>query len=91
MTVTDTDLTSVEEEIAEALRNTHIVNPPDNKHITQGRDMTAGEIVAHARAALLEVVALCGYRWVPINNPEKYPLCEECSRIAHEYIREDEG
>lgn len=90
MTVVDTDLDMVEQEIAETLRLTHIVNPPMNEHVG-GPGLTSKEIVFIAREFHIEVVALCGYRWVPVNDPEKYPVCEECMRIAGIYIKEDEG
>ena len=70
------------EETNDPNARTHIVNPPMNGHIQQGVFMTAQEIVNKARFLGLEVVALCGYRWVPKHNPEKYDACEACMKIA---------
>jgi len=27
------------------------------------------------------VIALCGKKWVPNRNPDRYPLCPECKEI----------
>lgn len=27
------------------------------------------------------VTALCGKKWVPTKDPEKYPVCPECKKI----------
>lgn len=27
------------------------------------------------------VVALCGKKWVPTRNPERFPVCPECKEI----------
>ena len=27
------------------------------------------------------VIALCGKKWVPSRNPERYPVCPECKEI----------
>ena len=86
MTAVDTELAPPVTDEGET--KTHIVNPPDNGHITQGRNMTAGEVVAHARAEGREVQALCGHWWVPSKDPDKYPVCETCIKIAGIYMRE---
>lgn len=65
---------------------THIVNPPLNQHIWIP-GMTAQEIVDIARNTEQPVKALCGYTWVPKRNPEKYPACDSCVRIAHDLMR----
>jgi len=52
----------------------HIVKRP--------ADRTSAEAwVTEARVLGLEVEALCGYRWVPARNPEKYPVCELCRDV----------
>jgi Protein of unknown function (DUF3039) len=65
---------------------THIVNPPNNLHIWQP-GMTAQDVVNIARLNGLPVVALCGYTWVPVHNPEKFDACESCIQIAGELMR----
>jgi hypothetical protein len=32
------------------------------------------------------VIALCGKKWVPNRNPERFPVCPECKEI-HEQLR----
>lgn len=67
---------------------THIINPPMNVHIWQP-GMTPQEIVDIARFQGLEVTALCGYKFVPKRNPEKYHACEQCMTMAGFIMRED--
>lgn len=64
----------------------HIVSPPENTHIWQP-GMEAQDIVDIARATGQEVVALCGYRWVPKRNPDKYDACDPCVTIAGHIMR----
>lgn len=70
---------------------THIVNPTLNKHIRLWHLMTAQSIVNYARQVGIHVVALCGKKWVPNDDPEKYDACGTCMEIAGNLIREDEG
>lgn len=32
------------------------------------------------------VTALCGKRWVPSRDPERFPICPECKRIKAERL-----
>lgn len=32
------------------------------------------------------VIALCGKKWVPSRDPERYPICPECRRIKSENL-----
>ena len=88
MTAVDTDLSTLEDFLAEQMRLTHIVVSEDNSHIDVLGDMSAKEIISVARANGLEVVALCGYRWIPVNDPDKYPACEACVEEARKRINE---
>lgn len=65
---------------------THIINPPMNTHIWRP-NMTTQDVVDLARIKGLEVVALCGHRWVPKGDPKKYKRCEPCLDRAMELIR----
>lgn len=47
-----------------------------------GDPRPAHAIVTEAMIEGKEVVALCGYRWIPFRDPQKHPLCEDCLRIA---------
>lgn len=64
----------------------HIVSPPENAHLFQP-GMEAQDIVDIARSMGYEVVALCGYKWVPKRNPDKYDACQLCMDIAGEIMR----
>lgn len=70
-----------EEPAKEGEGKAHIVNPPNNLHIWR-IGMTTQDIVDIARVRGLEVVALCGYRWIPRKDPDAYPACEACFKIA---------
>jgi len=37
--------------------------------------------VARAYAMGEPITALCGKRWVPSRDPERYPICPDCVRI----------
>jgi hypothetical protein len=61
----------------EGEHRTHIVKRPEDRE-------SAEAWVTEARVLGLEVEALCGFRWVPARNPERYPVCEACRDIlAH--------
>jgi hypothetical protein len=69
------------EETSDPNARTHIINPPKNLHIwTPG--METQELVDIARVTGQEIEALCGYRFVPKHNPEKFDVCEKCMKIA---------
>lgn len=61
---------------------THIVRPYDNQQVSGWATMTAQDIVDMARMLGLEIVALCGYRFIPVRNPENYDACQQCVIIA---------
>lgn len=64
----------------------HIVNPPDNMHIWIP-GMTAWQIVDIARKKHLYVFALCGWAFVPRHDPDAFPACEDCVKMAGELMR----
>jgi len=67
----------------------HIVNPPMNKHIDPKQEMNPQDIVDTARLQRLELVALCGYKWVPKLNPDKLDVCPACMKIAEQLMAEN--
>ena len=83
-TTTVVETVIVEEPQAETPKMRHII-PPANLHIFRPW-MSTQDIVDIARVRGLEVVALCGYRWVPRSNPENMPTCDDCVRIAGEIL-----
>ena len=50
--------------------------------------MSSQDIVDIARATNQEVVSMCGKRWVPKYNPEKFDVCPTCMEIAGSIIRD---
>lgn len=72
-------------------KRAHIVNPPDNPHISNGfPDMEGHQVVDIARAMRIEIMALCGYKFIPVLNPDKYDACTQCFKVA-EWIMKSEG
>ena len=86
-TTTVVETVVVEESQAETPKMRHIINPPANLHIFRPW-MSAQDIVDIARVRGIEVVALCGHRWVPRHNPTNLPTCDDCVRIAGEILSE---
>lgn len=41
-------------------------------------DQRAGQDAAEAYVLGTELVALCGFRWVPTRDPHALPLCRAC-------------
>jgi len=77
MTDSDTLTRPFEAPVAQDdITRTHIVNCPDDKESTAAW-------VTEARVFGLEVEALCGYRWIPQKDPERYPLCSACVDAAN--------
>lgn len=80
----DVDLFAYEETDDPSVR-THIVNSPNLVPIWEP-GMTAEEALDIARLRGLEVTALCGYKWVPKHNPDKFDVCDPCFKIAQELM-----
>jgi len=36
----------------------------------------------------MEIVALCGFKFIPQHNPDKYDACEACIKIAGDIMKE---
>lgn len=69
------------------LHRTHVIRPEDNAHILEGASVGAQDIVDMARLTGQEVIALCGYRFVPKHDPEKYEACQACFKVAEHLMR----
>lgn len=68
------------DEETEPGRLAHIV-PPDIG--SDGKVSKAASIkVMEARINGTPVTALCGWTWVPQQDPQKFPLCHRCKEIA---------
>ena len=57
----------------------HIVRPPENKHIWEV-GMTTPQMVEWAVLKGTYLVALCGHKWYPSKNPKAadHPVCDAC-------------
>lgn len=66
---------------------THIINPPMNNHIWRF-GMTARDVVDIARIRGVELVALCGFKFVPKHDPENYDACKPCMDAAGIIMKE---
>ena len=64
----------------------HYVSPGDNLEFQAKHGSVKGggsaELVNRARFLQAEIIALCGYRFVPKHNPKNHPVCETCADIA---------
>ena len=77
--------TAVDEKVVtldvEAYRGHRLSNgDEDATHIVDQRE-GKNQDVAQAYALGEEVIALCGYKLVPWQDPHKLPLCRECVRV----------
>lgn len=84
----DTDLIPYEEPDPNREYRAHVVNPPANTHIWRP-GMEAQDVVDIARATGQHVVALCGYRFIPKHNPDKFDACERCFEVAGEILSQE--
>lgn len=85
--ITEVDIVPYEDANDDKEHLTHVVDVLNNLHLWKP-GMTAQDIVDIARMTGQEVESLCGYRWIPQRNPEKYPVCQICMDVAGMIIRE---
>lgn len=52
---------------------------------------SAASKVMEARLTGTPIEALCGYVWVPENDPRNYPVCERCKEIFDLYRSFNDG
>jgi hypothetical protein len=56
----------------------HMLSPLDNDKIPDFLRKSNKDILKEARDKQIEVVAMCGFKWVPENIGEGKKLCEDC-------------
>ena len=59
-------------------------NPDDLAHYV---DQRFEQDVAAAMIEGTEVVALCGYRWVPFRDPARCKVCPSCVAVLEAIVR----
>lgn len=62
-------------------------NDEDRAHIVKDKDAEAK--ITEARVFGTTLIALCGKRFVPYQNPEKLKVCSKCREIYYQIIRDD--
>ncbi|MFO8075453.1 MAG: DUF3039 domain-containing protein [Actinomycetota bacterium] len=60
-----------------------VAEPDDGDHERFSHYVPRSSIVESAVTGKA-VTALCGKRWVPSRDPERFPICPECKRIKAE-------
>lgn len=51
-------------------------------HYVRGRNgMQPQDLILEAMLSGTEVEALCGKRWIPSRDPERFPVCPACKEI----------
>jgi hypothetical protein len=64
-------------------RKAHYVTWEDNpEFVARFGQMRSAELVSTARLHRVEVVALCGYKWVPKLKPQQFDVCSRCVDVA---------
>lgn len=54
-------------------------NPEDHKHIVNQWENKMN--ITEAQVLGVEIVAICGYKWIPYRNPDPLPMCPSCKAI----------
>ncbi len=48
---------------------------PEYAHIVRTADLMHSQLTGEA------IWALCGHLWIPVRNPDDYPLCSRCADL----------
>ena len=51
-------------------------------HYVRARRKDAEALVLEARINGTTVTALCGKKWVPSRDPQRFPICPTCAELA---------
>lgn len=72
----ETTPTTIEEYRGHRLSN-------DNEPAAHIVDQRHDQDVTSAYINGTELIALCGYRWIPTRDPHSYPLCRACVAVLN--------
>jgi hypothetical protein len=75
--IAETNVISLVDEETDPGKCAHIVK-------TKPGESAAG-LVLEARVMGFTVEALCGYKWIPSQDPEKLPVCQKCKDEYDKY------
>ena len=70
-----------EDSFGEPSKMAHIVMAPMGRFRKNKRKKSPQAMVLEARVKGTPLTALCGYTWVPSQNPEHLPKCAKCVLI----------
>lgn len=73
----DGGVATLDRELEELLQNEHM-DPGDHErfsHYVRKEDIVESAVTGKP------VIALCGKKWVPNRDPQKFPVCPECKKI----------
>lgn len=70
----------------EVVTTPQVVEPGDHEKFSHYVDVRIQDPI-EALAFGLEVQALCGKRWVPTRDPERFPVCPTCKEIHDDMDR----
>lgn len=85
MSVITEDITELFPDLADLFEQ----DPEKCAHIVKrpSEDVGAHEHVAAAYLGQTPLEALCGYVWVPSENPDDKPICQKCVDLFNEGAR----
>jgi hypothetical protein len=66
--------------ITETVVEPRLTDGDDGEHDRFAHYVRKGDIVRSAVDGVA-VVALCGKKWIPNRDPERYPVCPSCKEI----------
>ena len=67
---------------AELLEETHVVlNPTDEGDHDRFSHYARTKQITDAQVFGKPIIALCGKKWIPGRDPQKFPVCPTCKEI----------
>lgn len=67
-------------------------DPAKSAHIVKTKPgESAAGLVLDARINGFVIEALCGYKWIPWQNPDNLPICQKCKDVYEEYRSFNDG
>lgn len=70
--------------MVDILEETHVITTDNGDH-EKFAHFVEKKYIADAMILGKEVTALCGKKWIPSRDPEKFPICPTCKEIISGY------